>query len=175
MAMSIAPQVRDELHRRIVAAIAKSFSPCPLIGPKWFRYVGGNNPSYQFTGIGRLAKATCGQPKRVAQILVSNLSLVGLPVAAQVDSNSTIIITSTAAQTLPQAIAKPAPKVQKPAKPMHQPPQKADTVEEAPLAPAPPAKKARSPQKKVSAQTSQDTPAPKARKSPKPRQKKSPE
>lgn len=116
--MSITPQVRDELQQRLVNAIAKSFSPCPLIGPKWFRYVGGKNPSYQFVGTAKLAKATCGEPKRVAKAIITNLSLAGLSVAAQIDSNAAIVITAKAAKAPPPVVVtKPAPQVQKSGKP----------------------------------------------------------
>jgi hypothetical protein len=163
--MSITPQVRDELRQRLVDAIAKSFSPCPLIGPKWFRYVGGENPSYLFIGTAMLAKATCGQPKRVAQILIANLSLAGLPVTAQVDSNASIIITALAAKTPPQVLTKPVPQAQKTSKPKPRPPQQAKAVKKSPPALASPADKAKDPQEKVAAMVSQDAPAPKARKS----------
>ncbi len=191
--MSITPQIRDELQQRLVDAIAKSFSPCPLIGPKWFRYVGGKNPSYQFVGTAKLAKATCGEPKRVAKALLTNLSLVGLSVAAQVDSNATIIITAKAAKVLapsqPQAPAKPRPQVQKSGKPKPQPTQKpkpplsqpqnsqppqppmpepsltAKAPEQSPEASPRPAAKPKKPRKESAAQTPPEPPAPKARKS----------
>jgi hypothetical protein len=113
--MSITPEVRDELQQRLVDAIARSFTPCPLIGPKWFRYVGGKNPSYQFIGTAKLAKATCGEPKRVAKVLLGRLNLAGLPVsmAAQISADSNIFITTKAPKAPPQVAQKPPPKAPK--------------------------------------------------------------
>jgi hypothetical protein len=84
--------IQEELTQRFVAAIRKSFQPCPLIGPKWFQLVEGPPPQFQFTALGKLAKAVCKNPLRVAQTVARNLDLGGLPVAEVVPGESGITV-----------------------------------------------------------------------------------
>jgi hypothetical protein len=54
-------EIPRQLQERFIAAIRASFEPCPLIGPKWFRWrAEGNPPRFEFTGARRLAKALGG-------------------------------------------------------------------------------------------------------------------
>ncbi len=62
----------DLLKDRFVRAIQKSFSPCPLIGDKWF-VPNSEGVDYQFVGCGKLAKAMGSNEKYIAQTIVKNL------------------------------------------------------------------------------------------------------
>lgn len=74
-------QLKNELTKRFVAGIRKSFSPCPLIGPKWLQgFPGGRPADLRFFGVRKLAKAL-GQPaEQITGILLKNVSFEGLDV-----------------------------------------------------------------------------------------------
>lgn len=70
------------LTERFTSAIRKSFAPCPLIGPKWFRLNSGGRPAdFQFVGLRKLAKAIGRGPKAIGLAVMRNLDLHGLGVA----------------------------------------------------------------------------------------------
>ena len=69
---------KEELKACFVAAIRKAFTPCPLIGDKWFHYHGAARPPrFEFTGAKKLAKATSKPVGAVANALLKNLDLDG--------------------------------------------------------------------------------------------------
>ena len=62
-------------------AIRKSYTPCPLIGPKWFQFFPEESPArFRFAGTRKLAKATTRPPERVLARLLGNLNLGELDV-----------------------------------------------------------------------------------------------
>ena len=109
--MPITKEIQDKLQQRLIDAIKAGFKPCPLIGPKWFKYVGGNEASFQFLGIAKLAKATCGKDRVVARVVVENLKVADLGMVAQVTSDSNIVIRpkASSADKTPAKPAKPKP------------------------------------------------------------------
>lgn len=85
--------VGELLTARFTKAVRKSFDPCPLIGPKWFRYRGDAVPPYfQFTGAKSLAKATSSTPERVAQRIVRNLDMDGIGAEVEITGDSRISV-----------------------------------------------------------------------------------
>jgi hypothetical protein len=83
----------QQLTDRFAKAIHKSFSPCPLIGPKWLQeFPNGRPADFRFFGIRKLAKAIGRPQQKIVQILLRNLSLDGLDVEMSVRSNGMIDI-----------------------------------------------------------------------------------
>ena len=71
--------LNEQITDCCVKAIRKSFTPCPLIGPKWLQeYPQGRPADYRFVGIPKLAKATGRSVEKTGQIIAKNLSLAGL-------------------------------------------------------------------------------------------------
>ena len=69
----------EMLTERFKQAVTQSFEPCPLIGPKWFRYCETAIPPYfQFTGVTKLAKATGINCAMVAKRIVEHLDVSDL-------------------------------------------------------------------------------------------------
>ena len=76
------------LTDRFVQAIKKSFAPCPLIGPKWFRLLAEDRPPrFCFSGSRKLAKATKDSPEAIVQRLLDNLDLSDLEVNVRTAKN----------------------------------------------------------------------------------------
>ena len=85
--------IRQLIRQRFTQAIAKSYQPCPLIGPSWFRFRPASEPtSFQFTGCQKLAKALCRTPARVAQKIVANLCLDGIAADVKITEDDKIIL-----------------------------------------------------------------------------------
>ena len=77
--------LNEQIADCFVKAIRKSFTPCPLIGPKWLQeYPKGKPADYRFVGIPKLAKATGRSVDKTRQILMKNLSLKGLDVDMEI-------------------------------------------------------------------------------------------
>lgn len=78
----MARTIEQELSDRFVSAIKKSFEPCPLIGPKWFRFHPRNSTwDFVFVGLPKLAKAA-GKKLNITTVMVrKNVDLSGLPIA----------------------------------------------------------------------------------------------
>ena len=77
--------IEDKLTRRFVQAIRRSYEPCPLIGPKWFRYNPSGKPAhFQFLGAAKLAKAASGVPRGALARIMKNLNLRDLGARAEI-------------------------------------------------------------------------------------------
>jgi len=71
--------IQAVLTARFIAAIRKSFNPCPLLSPKWFKYYPNGKPAdFQFTGLYKLAKATTRPQALITQMIIKNLDLKGV-------------------------------------------------------------------------------------------------
>ena len=82
------------LKQRFLDAIKKSFDPCPLIGPKWFKYEPNDSPpSFKFTGMSKLAKALGMRIDFVSQKVFDNLNFRGLPVESRITQSFVIWVT----------------------------------------------------------------------------------
>ena len=87
----MARDISEMLTERFKQAVAKSFEPCPLIGPKWFRYCETAVPPYfQFTGVTKLAKATGIKRTMVSQRIVEHLDVSDLDVVVSVSEEFNI-------------------------------------------------------------------------------------
>ena len=83
--------IKKTLSKRFTKAIGKSFNRPPLIGPKWFSWHGEAKPPYfQFTGVGKMAKATMTKPDEIVRRLVRHLDTSGLDVEVQATSDGKI-------------------------------------------------------------------------------------
>jgi len=86
----MAEDMKKLLTDRFTKAVQKSFSPCPLIGPRWFRYRGDGRPRcFQFTGASKLTKATGFKLESVVQRIVEHLDVKDLDVAVEVADDGT--------------------------------------------------------------------------------------
>ncbi len=85
------------LTERFVEAIGELFQPCPLIGPRWFRFGDGarDGADFQFVGAAKLAKATIPNPPKVAARLLETVKLDDLPVEAEVTASHNINVRRT--------------------------------------------------------------------------------
>jgi hypothetical protein len=80
------------LTARFIAAIRKTFNPCPLIGANWFKYYPDGKPvDFQFAGLRRLAKAAARRPAAVAQLVIANLDLKGVEAVVRMTSKEDAI------------------------------------------------------------------------------------
>ncbi|MBN1555454.1 MAG: hypothetical protein JXA11_11970 [Phycisphaerae bacterium] len=78
-------ELKDALTERFVSGIRASFTPCPLIGPKWFQgFPQGQPADFRFFGVGKLAKAVGKPADTIIEILMKNVSLEGLPVNVKI-------------------------------------------------------------------------------------------
>ena len=78
-------ELQRKLTERLVKGIRKSFTPCPLIGPKWLQaYPKGRPADFRFFGIRKLAKAIGRPADRILEIVMRNVSLKGLDVEHEV-------------------------------------------------------------------------------------------
>ena len=85
--------IEELIKQRFIKAIKKCFKPCPLIGPRWFRYEGaGEPPSFQFVGAKGLAKATKSRPRDVVKQIVENLNMHELEAELEITSDCRIIL-----------------------------------------------------------------------------------
>ncbi len=84
-------QVCELLTDRFKKSIRKSFTPCPLIGEKWFR-TGSKKSDVDFVFLGspKLAKAMGLNVQHIAQTLVKNLSFKGLDAKVEITPESII-------------------------------------------------------------------------------------
>lgn len=77
----MASDLKTELTDRFVKGIRRSFTPCPLIGPKWLQaYPNGKPADFRFFGVRKLAKAIGRPPAAIVKILMRNVNLKGLDV-----------------------------------------------------------------------------------------------
>ena len=78
----------ETLTQRFTKAIKKTLPKTPLIGPKWFKYFPKGRPvDFQFTGCGKLAKATKNNPKNMARMLLKNLQIKDLDLDVSVTAD----------------------------------------------------------------------------------------
>ena len=83
--------MKQVLTERFTAAIRKALPKTPLIGPKWFRFYPNGKPAdFQFTGCGKLAKATKKDPRRVAQAILKHVRLTDLNAVATLTEDEKI-------------------------------------------------------------------------------------
>ncbi|NBB94121.1 MAG: hypothetical protein GVY16_00080 [Planctomycetes bacterium] len=100
--------LRQQLADRFAKGIRKSFTPCPLIGPKWMQVCpGGKTADFRFVGIRKLAKAIGCSPARILQKIMPNISLDGLGVDVEITDDFTVLMRRTASVA---PAAKPKPK-----------------------------------------------------------------
>jgi hypothetical protein len=86
-------ELRQTLADRFAQGIRKTFSPCPLIGPKWMQTCPKGKPAdFQYIGIRKLAKAIGCSPGRILQKIMPNISLGDLDVDVQVTDDFTVLI-----------------------------------------------------------------------------------
>ena len=87
------------LTQRFTAAIREAFPErTPLIGPKWFQWVGkGPSARFRFIGCAKLAKATKCKPERVAAMISANLNTADLGVTVTVSKDC--VLEAKAAQS----------------------------------------------------------------------------
>lgn len=83
------------LTERFTAAINEALPErTPLIGPKWFQWVGkGDTAKFRFIGCAKLAKATKSSPKRVADSISRRLKLDDLNVTVTVSGEAIFDVT----------------------------------------------------------------------------------
>ena len=83
--------VKELLTKRFTEAIGKSFTKCPLIGPKWFKwYANAKPPYFQFTGVEKLAKAATLKPAEVIRRILRHLDTSGLDAEVKVTADDKI-------------------------------------------------------------------------------------
>ena len=77
----ILEEMKQELEKRLNKAISESFSPTPLIGPKWLQQFPNSRPAdFRYFGIPKIAKAI-GIPRQQAMYrIMRHLDLGGLGV-----------------------------------------------------------------------------------------------
>lgn len=80
----------ETLTERFTQAIRKALPlKTPLIGPKWFQWIGKERSGrFRFIGCEKLAKATKSSPKRIADSIGRNLSVDDLGVTVTVSDDS---------------------------------------------------------------------------------------
>jgi hypothetical protein len=84
MSMELPSEIRElheTLNERFVAGIEKSFTPCPLIGPRWLQsFPKGKPADFRFFGIRKLSKAIGRPADVILATLMKNVSFDGLDV-----------------------------------------------------------------------------------------------
>ncbi|HNX26948.1 MAG TPA: hypothetical protein PKK48_06025 [Phycisphaerae bacterium] len=81
----MASELKKELTERFVKGIHRSFTPCPLIGPKWLQEFPNSRPAdYRFYGIRKLAKAIGQSPEKILKTVMKNTSFKGLNVDVKI-------------------------------------------------------------------------------------------
>ena len=87
-------EFEQTLAKRLRDAIRKSFTPCPLIGPKWLRPCAkADAADYQFLGAPKLAKAIGKNTKYIAKIVFKNIDRKGIDADFALEDDGTITIT----------------------------------------------------------------------------------
>lgn len=77
----MASDLKKQLTDRFAKGIRKTFTPCPLIGPKWMQeFPKGKPADFRFFGMRKLAKATGRPLEKVVQLVMRNVTLDGLGV-----------------------------------------------------------------------------------------------
>lgn len=85
------PDLKKQLTDRFVKAIRKSFTPCPLIGPKWLQsFPYGKPADFRFFGIPRLAKAIGHKPQKIIDIIMRSFDVSDLPVQMEINERGLI-------------------------------------------------------------------------------------
>ena len=86
------------LTQRFTEAIRKALPDrTPLIGPKWFQWIGKKESGhFRFIGCAKLAKATKSSPKRIADSIANHLSVEDLDVTVKVSDEAIFSVTPTA-------------------------------------------------------------------------------
>lgn len=81
----MASELKKELTERFVKGIRRSFTPCPLIGPKWLQeFPNGKPADYRFYGIRKLAKAIGQNSDKILQTVLKNISFKGLNIDVKI-------------------------------------------------------------------------------------------
>lgn len=81
----MASELKKELTERFVKGIRRSFTPCPLIGPKWLQeFPNGKPADFRFYGIRKLAKAIGQSSDKILQIVLKNTSFKELNVDVKI-------------------------------------------------------------------------------------------
>jgi len=81
----MASELKKELTERFVKGIRRSFTPCPLIGPKWLQeFPNGKPADYRFYGIRKLAKAIGQSSDKIMQTVLKNTSFKGLNIDVKI-------------------------------------------------------------------------------------------
>jgi len=89
--MNMAEDMEKLLTKRFTDAVRKGFKPCPLIGPKWFRYYGDAKPPYfRFVGVAKLSKATGFKLESVVQRIVEHLDVKDLDAKVDITAQGNI-------------------------------------------------------------------------------------
>jgi hypothetical protein len=69
-------ELRQKIAERFTKGIRKSFSPCPLIGPKWVQaHPKGKPADFRFLGVRKLAKAMGFPPAKILNTLMAAVKL----------------------------------------------------------------------------------------------------
>jgi hypothetical protein len=86
---------------RLVAGIDKSFDPCPLVGPKWFKTHPKGNPADYTFDTRKLAKAMGMKSEFVAKIVLKHTDFTGLGVEVKINSQGVIHVNFPASGAQP--------------------------------------------------------------------------
>jgi hypothetical protein len=85
------PDLKKQLTERFVKAIRKSFTPCPLIGPKWLQsFPYGRPADFRFFGIPRLTKAIGLKQSKIIEIVMRHFDVSDLPVRMEINDRGLI-------------------------------------------------------------------------------------
>jgi len=87
--------IKDALTERFTEAIQRALPRCtPLIGPKWCTlYPNGKPADFQFTGCGKLAKATTMRPEKILAKILANLAVDDLAASVEATEDHKINVT----------------------------------------------------------------------------------
>jgi len=84
---------------RFTDAIRRAFRPCPLVGPKWFRFKEGPpRRQFEFVAAGKLAKATKMPPDSAVREVLRFLDLSDLDAEVTVSAHGSVLVTLPEAQ-----------------------------------------------------------------------------
>ena len=78
-AVVITPGMSEQIKQQLIAAIAKSYRPCPLIGPKWFLTPQTGHAGFTFVGADKLAKAVKRSSQEVCKTIMANFDVAKFP------------------------------------------------------------------------------------------------
>ncbi len=131
-------ELRQKIADRFTKGIRKSFSPCPLIGPKWVQaHPKGKPADFRFLGVRKLAKAMGFPPAKILNTLMAAVKLDDLDLDVDITNDFIIHMNRTNGKT-----TKAARKADEP------PRGKRDQTAEKPARPKPKGTKAPNRQKK---------------------------